>query len=193
MFMVKSDGRLVNERHRQLKTTIFAAVAVVIVVAAGVLVFYYVYTPDYATHPERAATVPLAEMISATGDNLTAWTAHSSNQTYVVTYYNLTGNATTHGYVMIMSLTVPNASISLSMYNESLRGVRGIASMLNSTPETVNASFRGFTYFTASFPAQNTFLSAGHYKTYFFYIFGTVKVASISSLVTDEIDAMSTK
>ncbi|EQB64442.1 MAG: hypothetical protein AMDU3_IPLC00004G0020 [Thermoplasmatales archaeon I-plasma] len=173
--------------------TIVAVIVVVIVVVAGVLVFYYIYTPDYATHPERAATVPLAEMISSTGNNLTAWTAHSSNQTYVVTYYNLTGNATTHGYLMIMSLVVSSPSISLSMFNESLNGIRSTASILNSTSETTNASFRGFTYFIASFPAHNVFLSAGHYKTYFFYIFGTVKVANIGSIVTDEIDVMSTK
>lgn len=191
--MEKSEGPLAIEHHRRSTLTIVAVIMVVIVVVAGVLVFYYVYTPDYATHPERAATVPLAEMISSTGDNLTAWTAHSSNQTYVITYYNLTGNATAHGYVMIMSLTVPNPSISPSMFNESLSGVHSTASMLNSTPEITNASFRGFAYFIASFPSQNAFLSAGHYKTYFFYIFGTVKVASIGSIVMDEIDVMSIK
>lgn len=181
-------------KKRNMMIAIVAVVVVALIVIGGIIFYFDVYVPDYAVHPVRVATLSDAQMETVLGLNVTAWTSEFSNSTQITTTYNITGNHTLREYVMINSYIVGNSSLATQMYNMTFLDVSGTATFLNSTAHVTNSTYRGFTYFTATFTPASAFMAAGHSGDYFFYIIGTVSISEtgMTTMMFDEINNIST-
>lgn len=186
-----------HKKHFNKKeTTILILTVVFLVMIAGISVVLYI--DDYAPTPQRVATLPLSEMKTLTEDNFTLWLPSSNNANYTVAYYNLTSNASLHGYITIMSVSTGTNSShqpsGSSMYNETFYGVRNMIHNFSSIAKVSNGTFRGFHYFIVSIKGESVFISAGYAGHYFFYIMGSsVEIPNTYSIVSAEINAMCTK
>jgi hypothetical protein len=185
-----------TKRH---KTVVIIAVIIVVATVAG----FFFYSTNYSVNPQRAATLPLSEMKSITGQNFTMWTTPSSNSSFILTYYNLTATNSSSTFIMIMSIkalasATVNSTVKIpanftteNMYNETIEGLPSIEHTYNSSVSISNGTFRGFRYFIASFSKGNIFIAAGYADQYYFYILGDMKVSSIEKIVQSEINVMS--